>query len=352
MKASTIFNLANFVSVKYQIILIILNAFLSAFIVMRPLSTFISTDPVPVVQPYSTEATKKLGITSRIVEVQTGLSLENFYEFDFASNKFVVNAIVWFKFDPALVSLDTIGKFSFEKGIIENISKPDTKFVGRLLFARYTIKLRFTSNLDHRFYPVNDHQLFIVLLNRAVSPKEVIFTSSETNFTLSPNIELTGGTTVKKGVKTGYLESVLDKYNPQLTVYYPAVVFSLNLKTSGLRHIFLLVFPLFCILYIAFLTISLSTPDLLKTKLALSAANISALIAYRFVIEKMAPVTSYFILSDHIFNLVLFIIIFIFIFNVASLVKFSYAVAGGVVIGLHLFFIGSWMYLLRYWVRA
>ena len=58
--------------------------------------------------------------------VNAGLRINNMREFDFINNKFAFDGIVWFVFDPAIVSLDTISNFAFERAEIKSKSAPET----------------------------------------------------------------------------------------------------------------------------------------------------------------------------------------------------------------------------------
>ena len=51
--------------------------------------------------------------------VEAGLDLQKFGFYDARKYHFEVNGLVWFKFDPKLVSVDEIGKFFFDKVVKE-----------------------------------------------------------------------------------------------------------------------------------------------------------------------------------------------------------------------------------------
>ena len=81
--------------------------------------------------------------------------------------------------------------------------------------------------------------------------------------------------------------------------------------------------------------------------MTISAATVPAILAYRFVIETISPKVSYFMLSDHIFSLFLFLsfLVFVTIFYFEN-----FLVAPGLlVITFHILLILSWAYLLFIW---
>jgi hypothetical protein len=316
-----------------------------------PTTVFSPADPAPEVQPLTPEAAKKIGISSKSITVETGMYIENFHEFDLTNNNFVITASIWFKFDPSVISLDTIGQFSFDKGDILSISKPDTKFIDKLLFAQYRIKLKFTTNLNHKTFPLNDHRIYLILTNKFISPKEIIFTASESGLTLSPNMIIAGWENVGHAVMTGYTQAQLERHDTKTTIYNPVVVFSIDFIRSGMRQIFVLVLPLFFVFFLALMTLSLDPAEFAGMRISLSIANISALIGYRFIIENISPKVGYFLLSDHIFNLFLALVFMVFFFHIATLKKAPAFLRGMYLILLHVIFLSVLYYLLVYWIN-
>ena len=80
--------------------------------------------------------------------VDVGLYIQSWQEFDVLKNSFTFDGILWFQFDPALISLDTVDKFSFEKGDIEHKSEASTKLIDGKLFAEYKVRVHFNSELS------------------------------------------------------------------------------------------------------------------------------------------------------------------------------------------------------------
>jgi len=72
---------------------------------------FLSTDPKPKFHPLS-ELEVEQDI-SKIYSIKTGIVIEEFQQFDVLHNQFSMSCLVWFQFNPNLVSLETIEKFSF-----------------------------------------------------------------------------------------------------------------------------------------------------------------------------------------------------------------------------------------------
>jgi len=336
------FNPARFSDVVPQVILFLISITLVFVFLLKPTRTFISTDPPPKIEP----------ITSRLEhlghKVETGIHLENFHEFDLTNNSFVLNAIVWFKFNPSIISLDTIEKFSFEKGDILKRSKPITKLIGNLVLAQYRIKFKFTTNLNYKVFPLNSHRIFITLTNKSVSPKELIFEASESGLTLSKNMLISGWKKDRHEVITGYSESLLDRNDPTTKIFHPVIIFVLDFIRSGTRQLVVLFIPLLLFLYLMLFSLSLGK-DLYIRRSIMSFGSISGIIGYRFVVERVSPKVGYLMFIDHIFNILLFISLLIFIVNLATKDKEYNFARGLLVLIAHSMFLISLYYLCFYW---
>ena len=338
-------NPAIFTDVVPQVILFLISVTLVFLFLLKPTRTFISTDPPPKIEPI----TSRLGHLGH--KVETGIHLENFHEFDLTNNSFVLNAIVWFKFNPSVISLDTIEKFSFEKGDILSRSKAMTKLIGNLVLAKYRIKFKFTTNLNYKVFPLNSHRIFITLTNKEVSPKELIFESSESGLTLSKNMLISGWKKDRHEVLTGYSESLLDRNDPSTKIFHPVIVFVLDFIRSGARQLVVLFVPLLLFFYLMLFSLSLGK-DLYIRRSIMSFGSISGIIGYRFVVERVSPQVGYLMFTDHVFNLLLFIALLIFIINLATKDKEYHFVRGLVVLIAHFTFLTAWYYLCFYWALS
>ena len=335
-------NPRNLAQVGDQIFLIAINLIIVILLLRKPINTFISTDPPPQVGVIS----RQKGHTG--YKVEAGMHIENFHEFDLTKNKFVLNAIVWFKFNPAVLSLDTIEKFSFEKGDILDKSKTITRLVGNEVLARYRIKFKFTSNLDYKLFPINSHRLYITLTNKSVSPKEMLFEASESGFTLSKNIMVPGWKKIRHEVMTGYSESLLDRNDPTTKIEHPVLVFQIDFMRSGIRQLLVLFIPLFFMFYLTLFSLSLGKTQYMS-RVGVSLGNISAFIGYRFVVEGVSPKVGYSMFIDHLFHLLLFISFFVFFVSLFTKNKEHTLLRGTIILIIHAVFLISWYYLCRIW---
>lgn len=283
--------------------------------------------------------------------VTVGLFINNFPTLDFVNNDFIFDGILWFEFDPALISLNTVSKFSFEKGEILYISEPYTQSTENKFFARYNVRIRFKSDLNYKLFPFDDHRLDIILVNRTIDPSEMIFRSYSSFFDISQSVQFSGWYLHDLLVKTGIYESILERSGTQKIVSQPRVVFSLCLRRQGARSILLILLPLFMIYLITLFSFAFDPKNNSGIIFGLSSAGVTSLLGYRFVIEGMSPKVGYFVLSDRIFILFLCAALCEFVFavvlvRIGKLTPIISILRGLAYILINIVFLCAWYYFL------
>ena len=214
--------------------------------------------------------------------------------------------------------------------------------------------MKFTSNLSYQLFPLDDHRIYISLINTYVSPNEIMFQAQKPGFSLSEDIFLAEWRHTDHQVRTGYAQAHLEKHNVQKVVRNPKIVFSIDFRRSGVRQAFLILLPLFLIFFIGLFSFGFDPTTHARNIITLSSGSVTSMIAYRFVIQRMAPEMGYFILSDHIFMLFLLFafaefIIGILIVRKGELTRGWSLVRGVAYVLFHLIFLSVWYYLLFRW---
>lgn len=249
-------------------------------------------------------------------QINVGFYIRNFPTFDFVANNFVIDGIVWFEFDPSLIALETIGKFTFSKADLIFKSEPFTKLADNKFFVRYDIRLKFSVDLDYRAFPFDNHRMSIVLENKFVPPSEMVFTSDASLFSISPNIIVQGWQIANKSVLTGYSESALVDDNQSKNILNPKAAFIIDFHRKGIRYVSLIFFPLIIIFFVGLLSFSLDSKDYAQLIVILTIGEMTFLLSYRFVIENLTPRVGYFTFSDQIFLVLMLCAVVEFIFGI------------------------------------
>lgn len=335
---------ANETSPLFQLLMISLSTIILTIVMYRAIFEFNSLEKTPVISPLTPGYLKEFGGTPAIVNV--GLFIKDFSEFDMTKNEFVFSGTVWFEYEPSVTSLETLSKFSFDRGEILSISPPTTQLDHGKIFARYDVRVKFKTKLNFSLFPIADHTVYIILNNNFVTPGEVIYEALPSDFILSPNLSVSDWIASDRSVYAGYSVSKLEETSDEKDVFHPRVVFGIDYKRAGARQLLTILLPLLLIFYIAIFSFAIDP----KSVIALSTGCVTALIAYRFVIENLSPRVGYFMLSDLLFFLFLGIAVLIFFVN--AITRYLTArIKAYLTIIIHMFVIAISIYLIDFWLR-
>lgn len=302
-------------STKLQIVLLITFTIFLAWSFYKTIGVFYSVDEYPPIVSMTPQRVVKLGGSPATVDV--GIFIRGLPEFDITKGKVSADLIVWFLFDPRLLSLDTISKFAFDNADTLYKSAPYTRVEGKKIIVRYDMKVLLRTSLNYKHFPLDDHRIDFMLTNYFLSPSEVVFKASRANMILSPEVRTTGWVSVDKFVRTGYLSDSLDPYNEDNSVLHPRTIFSFDFARTGFRHIMLIVIPLLLIFIITLFSLSFNPYGPFTTAIMpISAGGITAIIAHHFVVDRMSPVTGYLMISNYLFLFTLTGCTFVFLINV------------------------------------
>lgn len=294
------------VSPLFQFVFIIISGMLIAFSLYRGLVTFSTADSIPPLETVSPQKLASWGSTPSTVHV--GLYIDQFQTFDVVRNNFIFTGNIWFVLVPGAISLNTLEQFEFARGQILYRSAPDTKLIDGQLLVKYNIRVSFNTGVNFSFFPVDNHRIFLTLVHQFVSPNELLFESTQQEFIIIPDLHSYGWNIINKYVASGYLSEKLDVNDPRKTVLYPAVLFSFDCERIGIRYLITILLPLLLIFYLTLFSFSLDS----RNAITLSAGGITAILAYRFVIENISPSVGYLMISDYLFFLFLAACFFIF----------------------------------------
>ncbi len=281
-------------SLKMQFVLIALTCIVLSVLVIPLTSRFSSTDPFVAIEYVIPEQQKSVNFA----RVETGFIVTDVLDFDTRENEFKVDAVIWFSFDPSKISLETIDKFTFLNGSIESKSAPSTELLHNRILAKYSIRVSFSTVLDYKLFPVDDHRIVLTLVNKQVSPDEMIYEVKGADFIVSSQIRVHGWEFCDKYVEYGYIEIKIQKGK---VIQYPVVVFELDFKKIGFGGVMPVFVPLMIMFFMAMICFSLIAIGRSDAALSISLANESVMIGYLFVLQNLVPRVGYFTFANYIF---------------------------------------------------
>lgn len=332
------------VSPFFQTAFILASLVISAGLLYKKTTLFNPREQPLLISPITPEITKQWGSAANVITV--GLYVSRFENFNMTTKEFIFDGILWFQLVPDALSIDTLSKFSFENGTIIQKSEPTLEFRNDMLVAQYSIRVRFTSELDYADFPIDTHRISLILVNRFVTTREINFQTHDLNFKVIANVSQTGWDEVSHFVSSGYIETILSEIDNSYSTEYPATLFQIDYARNSIRYALSILLPLAIIFYIILFSISLP----LTTSITITSAGITAILAYRFVIENLSPRTGYFMLSDYLFFMFLGATVSIFIMNVTETsITLSSWFKKVFVVAIHTTILATITYLLLLW---
>ena len=252
--------------------------------------------------PYEQVTPKKLrelgGFPERIV---VGLNIDQFQKFDVTKDSFEFSGTLWFSMGLDALSLKTLQSFRFDRGNILFLSEPNTSIDHDKVIVRYLVRVAFNAGLNYQDFPLDDHLVTLMLSNPFLEPEQVLFETSTANLVVSPDLKPYGWSLSTKSARTGYSSSQLSEQEDSLIFSRPVAEFSLEVERYGIRFLLAILLPI--ILIFSVMCFSLSAES--AQSISIASGGITAIIAYRFVIEQISPQSGDLMVSDNLFFLIL-----------------------------------------------
>jgi hypothetical protein len=243
--------------------------------------------------------------------IDVGLHINRFQEFDVTKNKFQFFGSVWFQFEAGALSIETLRNFTFDRGTILYRSEPDTSLDGTRLMVRYNVQVAFNTGLVFSDFPLDDHRINLVLTHPFLAPEEAIFDSKTTDFKYSGNLIPFGWKLVGQSVTSGFSSAIISDKSPDKPIKQPIVGFSLDVERYGARYVLAILLPILLLHFIIYFCLSVDA----NPSVTIALGSVTGMLAYRYVIEQLSPLTGDLMLSDYFFFLFLASSGIIFLFN-------------------------------------
>lgn len=331
-------------SVSIQIILLIINLSIIGYLFYNEIYNFESIDLSPNINLIDH---KLLTIKTNPSIVKVSLYIYDFNKFDILTNDFIIEALISFEYDPTVLNLDIIDKFSFIRGTILYKSSPRIQIKNNSIFVSYELKVQFKTNLNYRLFPFSSHKINLILENKELYSEEVSFKADTNKFITSQYINLNGWKEYNKQVITGYYKATLQE-NSKETIYHPVVNFSIEYLNNSIKDIVSIFLPLFLLFFMAVFSFAMDPKFYFTFIVGLSTGSVTGMLAYKYVIDKLSPQVDYFMFSDIVYFVFLAIVIFIFLCNSQA---FGLSSKKKVYLTLFVYFvlIFTFIYLIKFW---
>jgi hypothetical protein len=274
-------------------------------------SRFTSSERVPIIRDNIFNK-----FNTSLLNVDVGLYINKFLTFDVTRNEFIIDGIVWFKFDPSKISLKVFDSIYFEQGEILIRSLRSVRFVQDSVFVQYDVRVKFKSSLDYHFYPFDDHALYLIMGLKAIGQEEISFRINSSDFVVIEDMEVFGWKEQKSNAYSGYfIHNLENNNNENKTIESPVIVFTASYLHIDLQKGLIIFLPLFIMFFLGMFSFSIDPIKFYTMILSISLATISAILGFRFVIESFSPHVGYLMLSDYFFFMFLVLAAIILVIN-------------------------------------
>lgn len=282
----------------------VVSFFIMALFIFRP------ADHQPDLQLIDMSMRKEVRDFASIVK--TGMYIKNFEVFDITNDRFLIGAVVWFELPTDEIMIDVVQDFSFINAKILEKTPGDIRINGHTMFIKYDLRIEFKSDLNYYRYPFDDHRISLVMTNNGVSPNEMYFTVENSCFGVSPDVYTGNWQILDLDSAWGYLRLSLDARNDSKRILRPAVAYSINFEKSSIRNIIIIFVPMFIALLFGMLTFLMGLSNS-ASRMRMSVSGLTALLSYRFIIDRMIPSVGYLTTTDLVYVLYLLLLLVIFV---------------------------------------
>jgi hypothetical protein len=337
-------------SVRYRISVLILTIICTCGIFYLTLGTRPRIDLKPDILPITPALYNQWGQYADILNM--GMYITNFAVSDFAQGLFMIDAYLWFEFDPQIFSLDTIEKFTVDKGSILEKKFIDAVKVEESIFVKYKTRFEVKSNLNFKYFPLDAHRLSIVVKYDNLAPSEVILTSFFTRTWFGYNAVSANWAYGQPVSDFGYIQTTLDSLDESSVSNCSAATVSFDFERLTIREAVVVILPFIVLLFIILASLSMMASGI--QMLIIGILCILGMFIHNIVIRSMAPITSYYTLNDGIFLLVLGCAMLVIAFEVINAMyqedTWWIDISKNVALTLSsLLFLVGWFYLLYLW---
>jgi hypothetical protein len=241
--------------------------------------------------------------------LHVNLKINSFIETDIAQGVLEFTGIILFSFDNKLTTEDEISRFTFYSSEILKKEKILDKLENDQRFIAYDIQIKIKLNLNYRLFPVDDHKVFIILMNYNFKDREIRYVNKK--FDLEVNLKAYDWIMSNLIIKDGIFNSDLVFENQKIN--FPAILYQLEIIRYGYREILLILIPLFAVIFLTILMFAKTNVDI--DYASVTFGMIALFIAYRYSIDSYMPKTSHLILADFLFLYALLLSTFSFYFR-------------------------------------
>ncbi len=231
--------------------------------------------------------------------VKVGVWLVNVEKVDLPANTYRLDFYLWFKFNPAEISLNEVKNFEFVNGQPSKYEVDTNEEQG---YLEYRVKGDFITVFDFTRYPFESHELPVVLEHKTLNISRIVF-EQDPESTIEPAANVAGWNL--GGFQTEVTEHAYDRV-------FSRFVFSVNLSRPIVSAFIKSVLPVSVITMISILAFFMS-PTNFAQRITLAVTTLLAATTFHLSLLNGIPPTGYLTFADRI----MLSVYAIFLYNIA-----------------------------------
>jgi hypothetical protein len=259
-----------------------------------------SAQPPAVAPPPGATGVAETGAPTKPEEVVVGLYVNQVHEFSLKENSFTVDFYLWFRWkNPELRPYET---FSIVDGRIESQVEPivrDLPDGSKHAYTRVVAKV--TRFFDTRAYPLDNHQLTIIVEEEDSETHKLRYVADEVNSAASPTILLPGWVFQRLSTEAGvgkYRSNFGDTSLPTGNESdYARLTTAVSFTRIGATYFTKLFFALWVCVLVALLVFFIRPIDV-DPRFGLGVGALFAAVASQYVVTAALPDTNVVTLAD------------------------------------------------------
>lgn len=250
------------------------------------------------------------------VQVETGIAVHDFSQFEMLKNHFAAQATVWFYFDPAKVDKGLVDQFVFERGLIKSKSAPREIKHGDKLMVLYDIELEFQGSLDYSHFPLDRHRLDLILVNPYANTQQLLYVTNKDAVQIDNDAATPGWSSIGTSSKYGVAQEQFALEENPLSIAYEKTVFSLFFEHTTLKEATIIFVPLLLMFLVGLLSLLVDMVSESSVIIELAVGSTLALVFYSMYMRSFIPKTGIFTLVDAFYVLLTLFTSIIFLMQI------------------------------------
>lgn len=252
--------------------------------------------------------------------LRAGLEIIDFSRMDIIRDHYLIDAVLWFDYDPQYFSADDFRDFSIYRGNFVGSIKENTQTMGKMAKTIFVFKVELQSLVSYLEFPLDKHRLDVVVSNFLVNSGSSI-DNRNISFSTHKNAVDRGWEIYKTDHEIGLIKNNEVGYKQSFN-HDLRLVFSTYIRRDSPKTAVMVLTPLILIFLMGLISLTFDVLKNFNAILSLSVGSLTGLLFTRNVIDKFMPFTDQFTIADRMYLLFIILTVLVLGFQIYFLQLF------------------------------